>query len=44
MTEHYPCRVCTLEVEDYDKSVQCDLGDRWINIKCAEFIIKNMKN
>ena len=35
MTEHYPCRVCTLEVED-DKSVQCDLCDRWIHIKCAE--------
>ena len=36
MTEHYPCRVCTLEVEDDDKSVQCDLCDRWIHIKCAE--------
>ena len=36
MTEHYPCRVCTLEVEDDDKSVQCDLCDRWIHIKCAK--------
>ena len=36
MTEHYPCRVCALEVEDDDKSVQCDLCDRWIHIKCAE--------
>ena len=36
MTEHYPCRVCTLEVEDDDKFVQCDLCDRWIHIKCAE--------
>ena len=36
MTEYYPCRVCTLEVEDDDKSVQCDLCDRWIHIKCAE--------
>ena len=36
MTEHYPCRVCTLEVEDDDKSVQCELCDRWIHIKCAE--------
>ena len=23
-------------VEDDDKSVQCDLYDRWIHIKCAE--------
>ena len=36
LTEHYPCRVCSLEVEDDDKSVQCDLCDRWIHIKCAE--------
>ena len=36
MTEHCPCRVCTLEVEDDDKYVQCDLCDRWIHIKCAE--------
>ena len=36
MTEHYPCRVCTLEVEDHDKSVKCDLCDRWIHIKCAD--------
>ena len=36
MTEHYPCRVCILEVEGDDKSVQCDLCDRWIHIKCAE--------
>ena len=36
MTEHYPCRVCSLEVEDDDKSVQCDLYDRWIHTKCAE--------
>ena len=35
MTEHYPCRVCTLEVED-DKSVQCDLCDRWIHVKWTE--------
>ena len=33
---HYPYRVCTLEVEDDDKSVQCDLCDRWIHINCAE--------
>ena len=36
MTECYPRRVCSLEVEDDDKSVQCDLCDRWIHIKCAE--------
>ena len=35
MTEHYPCRVCTLEVED-DKSVQWEVCDRWIHINCAE--------
>ena len=44
MTEHYPCRVCALEVEDDDKSVQCDLFDRWIHIKCAETNHQNMKN
>ena len=36
MTEHYPCRVCTPEVKDDDKSVQCNLCDRWIHINCAE--------
>ena len=36
MTEPYPCRVCTLEVEVDDKFVQCDLCARWIHIKCAE--------
>ena len=36
MTGHYPCWVWTLEVEDDNKSVQCDLCDRWIHIKCAE--------
>ena len=36
MTEHYPCRVCTLEVKDDNKSVQCDLFDRWIHINCVE--------
>ena len=41
MTEYYPCRVCTLEVEDDDKSVQFDLCDRWIHIKCAD--INNQK-
>ena len=36
MIEYYPCRVCTLEVEDDDKSLQCDLCDRWIHINYAE--------
>ena len=36
MTEHYPCRVCTLEVEDDDKSIQYDLSNIWIHSKCAE--------
>ena len=36
MAEHYPCRVCTLEVEDDGESGQCDLCDKWIHIKCAE--------
>ena len=36
MTEHYPCKVGTLEAEDDDKSVQCDLCDLWIHINCAE--------
>ena len=36
MSEHYTCRVCSLEVENDDKSVQCDFCDRWIHIKCAE--------
>ena len=36
MTEHYPCRVCSLEVQDDDKSVQRDLCDRWIHNKCPE--------
>ena len=36
MTEHYPCWVLTLEVDDDDKSVQCDLCDTWIHIKSAE--------
>ena len=36
MTEHYLCRVCTLEVEDDDKSIQRDLCDRWIHINYAE--------
>ena len=35
MTDHYPCRLCMLEVEDDDKSIQCDLCDRMIHIKCA---------
>ena len=35
MTDHYSCRLCMLEVEDDDKSIQCDLCDRWIHIKCA---------
>ena len=36
MIEHYPCRVCTLQIEGDDKSAQCDLCDRWIHINCSE--------
>ena len=44
MTEHYPYSVCTFEVEDddkFDKSVQCNLCDRWIHLNYAQ--INNQK-
>ena len=30
----FPCRICTKNVHDKDKAVQCDLCELWINIKC----------
>ena len=42
MTEYYSCRLCTLEVDNDDKSAQCNLFDRWIHINYAE--INNKRN
>ena len=30
----FPCRICTKNVHDKDKAVQCDLRELWIHIKC----------
>ena len=30
----FPCRICTKNVHDKDKPVQCDLYELWIHIKC----------
>ena len=30
----FPCRICTKNVHDKDKPVQCDLCELWIHIKC----------
>ena len=30
----FPCRICTKNVHDKDKAVQCDLCELWIHIKC----------
>ena len=44
MTEHYPRRICTQEVEDDDKSVQCDFAIDGFTLNVQKLIIKNMKN
>ena len=30
----FPCRICTKNVNDKDKVVECDLCELWIHIKC----------
>ena len=30
----FPCRICTKNLHDEDKAVQCDLCGLWIHIKC----------
>ena len=30
----FPCRICTKNVHDKDKAVQCDLCKLWIHMKC----------
>ena len=30
----FPCRICTKNVHEKDKAVQCDLCELWIHIKC----------
>ena len=35
MSIEYPCRVCKLEVKNDDKSIQCDLCNKWNNIHCV---------
>ena len=30
----FPCKICAKNVQDKDKSVQCDLCELWDHIKC----------
>ena len=30
----FPCRSCIKNVSDRGKTVQCDLGELWVHIKC----------
>ena len=30
----FPCKICAKNIQDKDKSVQCDLYELWIHIKC----------
>ena len=36
MTVQYSCGTCKIEVENQDKSVQCDLCDKWNHIFCVD--------
>ena len=33
----FPCKICAKNIQDKDKSVQCDLYELWIHIKCNNF-------
>ena len=44
MTEYYPCRLCTLEVEGDDKSVQCDLRDKCIQERALSMVLGGLYN
>ena len=35
MTIEYPCGICKNEVKQDDKSVQCNLRNKWNHIKCV---------
>ena len=30
----FPCRICIKNVSDKDKTIQCDLCELWVHIKC----------
>ena len=34
MTIKFPCKICKKSVNSNHKSIQCDLCDNWIHIKC----------
>ena len=36
MTIEYPCGICKNEVKQDDKSVQCDLCNKWNHIECVD--------
>ena len=36
MTNEYPCGICKNEVKQDDKSVQCDLCNKWNHIECVD--------
>ena len=36
MTNEYPCGICKNEVKQDDKSVQCDLRNKWNHIECVD--------
>ena len=35
MSIEYLCKVCKLEVKNYDESIQCDLCDKWNHVNCV---------
>ena len=35
MTSDYPCGIHKKEVKQNDKSIQCDLSNKWNHIECV---------
>ena len=34
MTIKFPCKICKKSVNSNHRSIQCDLCDNWIHLKC----------
>ena len=43
-TVQYSCGTCKIEVKNEDKSVQCDLCDKWNHIFCVDMSSAKYEN